>query len=189
MKRIYLLSLWLLACLVLPMKGQAVSQAELLNSDRYLHVDSSVDSGRGDGKYLDLSSIKAMDAPDGHRRVEATIYVLMPAANLIQGIHLTYDYQLRQSLRHLINAHDQALKQGNKIPYISIWRAKQGNSGITGTVNDGGTYYNDGQIRQQRVYKENLNAMILPADFGDEKYKLPNLLYQKAYGIAYDDEK
>ena len=159
MKRIYLLSLLLLACLVLPMKGQAVSQAELLNSDRYLHVDSSVDSGRGDGKYLDLSSIKAIDAPDGHRRVEATIYVLMPAANLIQGIHLTYDYQLRQSLRHLINAHDQALKQGNKIPYISIWRAKQGNSGITGTVNDGGTYYNDGQIRQQRVYKENLNAI------------------------------
>ena len=188
MKRIYLLSLWLLACLVLPMKGQAVSQAELLNSDRYLHVNSSVDSGRGDGKYLDLSSIKAIDAPDGHRRVEATIYVLMPAANLIQGIHLTYDYQLRQSLRHLINAHNQALKQGNKIPYISIWRTKQGNSGITGTVNDGGTYYNDGQIRQQRVYKENLNAMILPADFGDEKYKLPNLLYQKAYGIAYDDE-
>ena len=91
MKRIYLLSLWLLACLVLPMKGQAVSQAELLNSDRYLHVDSSVDSGRGDGKYLDLSSIKAMDAPDGHRRVEASIYVLMPASNLIQGIQLQYD--------------------------------------------------------------------------------------------------
>ncbi len=120
MKRIYLLSLLLLACLVLPMKGQAVSQAELLNSDRYLHVDSSVDSGRGDGKYLDLSSIKAIDAPDGHRRVEATIYVLMPAANLIQGIHLTYDYQLRQSLRHLINAHNQALKHGIKTPYISI---------------------------------------------------------------------
>lgn len=188
MKRIYLLSLWLLACLVLPLQGQAVSQAELLHSDRYLHVDSSVDSGRGDGKYLDLSSIKAIDAPDGHRRVEATIYVLMPAANLIQGIHLTYDYQLRQSLRHLINAHDQALKQGNKIPYISIWRVKQGNSGITGTVNDGGTYYNDGQIRQQRVYIDNLQAIILPSKFGDEKYKLPNLIYQKAYGIAYDDE-
>ena len=120
MKRIYLLSLLLLACLVLPMKGQAVSKLELLNSDRYLHVDSSVDSGRGYGKYLDLSSIKAMDASDGHRRVEATIYVLMPAANMIQGIHLTHDYQMRQSLRHLINAHDQGLKQGNKTPYISI---------------------------------------------------------------------
>ena len=58
----------------------------------------------------------------------------------------------------------------------------------TGTVNDGGTYYNNGQIRQQRIYAENLKAMILPAEFGDEKYKLPNLLYQKAYGIAYDDE-
>ena len=48
MKRIYLLSLWLLACLVLPMKGQAVSQADLLNSERFEHIDSSADSGRGD---------------------------------------------------------------------------------------------------------------------------------------------
>ena len=188
MKRIYLLSLWLLACLVLPMKGQAVAQADLLNSERFEHSDSSADSGRGDGKYLDLSSVKSVTAPNGHRRIEASIYVSMPAANMIQGLSVQYDYQMDRSLRHLINAHDQALKQGNKIPYISIWRTKQGNSGITGTVNDGGTYYNDGQIRQQRVYKENLNAMILPADFGDEKYKLPNLLYQKAYGIAYDDE-
>ena len=30
--------------------------------------------------------------------------------------------------------------------------------------------------------------MILPAEFGDEKYKLPNLMYKKVYGIAYDDE-
>ena len=58
MKRIYFLFLCLLTCLMLPLKGYAVSQAELLNSDRYLHVDSSVDSGRGDGKYLDLSSVK-----------------------------------------------------------------------------------------------------------------------------------
>ena len=183
MKRIYLLSLWLLACLVLPMKGQAVAQADLLNAERFEHIDSSADSGRGDGKYLDLSSVKSVTA-----RIEASIYVSMPAANMIQGLSVQYDYQMDRSLRHLINAHDQALKQGNKIPYISIWRTKQGNSGITGTVNDGGTYYNNGQNRQQRIYAENLKAMILPADFGDEKYKLPNLLYQKAYGIAYDDE-
>ncbi len=47
MKRIYLLSLWLLACLVLPMKGQAVSQADLLNAEQFEHIDSSADSGRG----------------------------------------------------------------------------------------------------------------------------------------------
>ena len=188
MKRIYLLSLWLLACLVLPMKGQAIAQADLLNSERFEHSDSSADSGRGDGKYLDLSSVKSVTAPNGHRRIEAVIYVSMPAANMIQGLSVQYDYQMDRSLRHLINVHDKSLKQGDKTPYISIWRAKQENSGITGTVNDGGTYYNNGQIRQQRVYKENLNAMILPADFGDEKYKLSNLMYKKAYGITYDDE-
>ena len=188
MKRMYLLSLWLLMCLIVPMQGQAVSQADLLNSERFEHIDSSADSGRGDGKYLDLSSVKSVTAPNGHRRIEASIYVSLPAANMIQGLSVQYDYQMDRSLRHLINAHDKSFKQGDKTPYISIWRAKQGNSGITGTVNDSGTFYNDGQMRQQRVYKENLNAMILPAEFGDEKYKLPNLLYQKAYGIAYDDE-
>ena len=188
MKRIYLLSLWLLACLVLPLQGQAVSQAELSNSERFEHIDSSADSGRGDGKYLDLTSIKSVTAPNGHRRIEAVIYVSMPAADMIQCLSLQYDYQIDRSLSHLINAYDKSIKQGNKMPYISIWRAKQGNSGITGTVNDGGTYNNDGQIRQQRVYIENLKAMILPAEFGDEKYKLPNLIYEKAYGIDYDDE-
>ena len=153
MKRMYLLSLWLLSCLVLPMQIQAVSQADLLNAERFEHIDSSADSGRGDGKYLDLSSVKSVTAPNGHRRIEAVIYVSMPAANM-----------------------------------ISIWRAKQGNSGITGTVNDGGTYYNNGQIRQQRIYAENLKAMILPAEFGDEKYKLPNLIYKKIFGLSYDDE-
>lgn len=188
MKRIYLLSLWLLACIVLPMKGQAVAQADLLNLERFEHIDSSADSGRGDGKYVDLSSVKSITAPNGHHRIEAVIYVSMPAANMIQGLSVQYDYQMNHSLRHLVNDHDKSLKQGDKMPYISIWRAKQENSGITGTVNDGGTYYNNGQIRQQRIYAENLKAMILPTEFGDEKYKLPNLMYKKVYGIAYDDE-
>ena len=180
MKRIYLLSLWLLSCLVLPMQIQAVSQTDLLNAERFEHIDSSADSGRGDGKYLDLSSVKSITAPNGHRRIEAVIYVSMPAANMIQGLSVQYDYQMDRSLRHLINDHDRSLKQGDKTPYISIWRAKQGSSGITGTVN--------GQIRQQRIYAENLKAMILPAEFGDEKYKLPNLIYKKIFGLSYDDE-
>ena len=170
------------------MKGQAVAQADLLNAERFEHIDSSADSGRGDGKYLDLSSVKSVTAPNGHRRIEAIIYVSMPAADLIQGLQVQYDYDMERSLRRLIDTHDKGLQQGANTPYISIWRAKQGNSGITGTVNDGGTYYNNGQIRQQRVYAENLKAMILPGEFGDEKYKLPNLMYKKAYGIAYDDE-
>ena len=188
MKRIYLLSLWLLACLVLPMTGQAVSQAELLNSEHYQHIDSTVDSGRGDGKYLDLSSIKAVDAPDGHRRVEATIYVLMPASNLIQGIHLQYDYDLERSLRRLVTIHEKGLQQGTNTPYISIWRAKQENPGIIGTVNGGVAFNNEGRTRQQRLQKEHLEAMILPPQFGMERYTIANIIYQKAFGVAYDDE-
>ncbi|MDU5244904.1 hypothetical protein [Veillonella sp.] len=45
MKRIYLRFLWLLVCLVLPLQGQAISQSELLDTARFQHIDSSVDSG------------------------------------------------------------------------------------------------------------------------------------------------
>lgn len=188
MKHIYLLSLWLLVCLVLPIQGQAVSQAELLNPEHYQHIDSTVDSRRGDGKYLDLSSIKAVDAPDGHRRVEATIYVLMPASNLIQGIHLQYDYDLERSLRHLITIHEKGLQQGVNTPYISIWRAKQENPGIIGAVNGGIAFNNEGETRRQRLPKGHLEAMILPPQFGMERYTIANIIYQKIYGVAYDDE-
>ena len=98
MKRIYLRFLWLLVCLVLPLQCQAISQSELLDTERFQHIDSSVDSGRGDGKYLDLESIRTIVDSNGHRRIEATLYVLMPASNLIQGIQIEYDYQLNQSL-------------------------------------------------------------------------------------------
>ena len=165
MKRIYLRFLWLLVCLVLPLQCQAISQSELLDTERFQHIDSSVDSGR----------------------IEATLYVLMPASNLIQGIQIEYDYQLNQSLLHLINAHEKALKQGAHTPYISIWRAKDENSGITGMVKAAGAFTNDGSVRAS-LQQANIEAMILPATFGLERYTLPNLIYQKAYGFAYDDE-
>ena len=187
MKRIYFLFLCLLTCLMLPLKGHAVSQAELLNSNRFQHIDSSVDSGRGDGKYLNLESIRTIVDSNGHRRIEATLYVLMPASNLIQGIQIEYDYQLNQSLRHLINAHEKELKQGTRVPYISIWRAKDENSGITGMVKAAGAFTNDGNTRAS-LQQANIEAMMLPAIFGIERYTLPNLIYQKVYGLAYDDE-
>lgn len=172
---------------MLPLKGHAVSQAELMNSNRFQHIDSSVDSGRGDGKYLDLESIRTIADSNGHRRIEATLYVLMPASNFIQGIQIEYDYQLNQSLRHLINAHEKGLKQGTHVPYISIWRAKDENSGITGMVKAAGAFTNDGSARAS-LQQVNIEAMMLPAIFGIERYTLPNLIYQKVYGLAYDDE-
>ena len=172
---------------MLPLKGHAVSQAELLNSNRFQHIDSSVDSGRGDGKYLNLESIRTIADSNGHRRIEATLYVLMPASNLIQGIQIEYDYQLNQSLRHLINVHEKELKQGTHVPYISIWRAKDENSGITGMVKAAGAFTNGGNVRAS-LQQANIEAMMLPAIFGIERYTLHNLIYQKVYGLTYDDE-
>ena len=188
MKRRYLCFLWLLVCLVLPLQGQAISQTELLDTARFQHIDSTVDSGRGDGKYLDLTSVRSVEAPNGHRRIEATVYVLMPAADLIYGLQIQYDYQMDQSLNHLIDKHDTSLRNGGNDPYISIWYAKQSNSGITGTITSANAFNNDGQTHKQQIHMANINAILLPVEFGNEKYKLPNLVYQKAYGIAYDDE-
>ena len=67
------------------------------------------------------------------------------------------------------------------------WRAKDENSGITGMVKAAGAFTNDGRARAS-LQQANIEAMILPATFGLERYTLPNLIYQKAYGLAYDDE-
>lgn len=88
----------------------------------------------------------------------------------------------------MITIHDSGLQQGANTPYISIWRAKQENSGIIGTVNGGIAFNNEGETRRQRLQKEHLEAMILPPQFGMERYTIANIIYQKAYGVAYDDE-
>ena len=88
----------------------------------------------------------------------------------------------------MITIHDRGLQQGANTPYISIWRAKQENSGIIGIVNGGIAFNNEGKTRRQRLQKEHLEAMILPPQFGMERYTIANIIYQKAYGVAYDDE-
>ena len=49
-------------------------------------------------------------------------------------------------------------------------------------------FNNEGRTRRQRLQKEHLEAMILPPQFGMERYTIANIIYQKAYGVAYDDE-
>ena len=90
-------------------------------------------------------------------------------------------------MRYLINAHEKAVKQGAHTPYSSIWRAKDENSGITGMVKAAGAFTNGGSVRAS-LQQANIEAMMLPAIFGIERYTLPNLIYQKVYGLAYDDE-
>ena len=54
-------------------------------------------------------------------------------------------------------------------------------------VKAAGAFTNDGSVRAS-LQQANIEAMLLPATFGLERYTLPNLIYQKAYGLAYDDE-
>lgn len=54
-------------------------------------------------------------------------------------------------------------------------------------VKAAGAFTNDGSTRAS-LQQANIEAMMLPAIFGIERYTLPNLIYQKVYGLAYDDE-
>ncbi len=115
---------------------------------------------------MDLSFVKPVTAPNGHRRIEAVIYVSMPAANMIQGLSVQYDYQMDRSLRHLINAHDKALKQiRRRISLFGVQNKGTQESlellmmAVPITIMD--KFANN-------VYMQKSKAMILPADFGDE---------------------
>ena len=54
-------------------------------------------------------------------------------------------------------------------------------------VKAAGAFTNDGSVRAS-LQQANIESMRLPAIFGIEQYTLPNLIYQKVYGLAYDDE-
>ena len=180
--------LWigLFACVIgyLPLTVDAVSQTELQNSYRFERVISRADTGGGDGKYIDLQSVSTMPASEGQQKVRGDVYILMPASNMILRLQLVYNYDSSRSMAHMVETRASAGRS-----YIDIWRAKQENPGITGQLVGANAYTNAGESRTAPLYKQNLEAMILPPHFDGERYAIANRLYKQAYGYDYDDER
>lgn len=185
MKRMYLLLLWLLPFIMLPIYSQAISQSELRDSSRYVQFKSVADYKV---YYVDMESITPITAPEGHRRITATVYALVDGEDYIAAVQMEYDYQLDRSLRQLLSKHDVLKSQGQDSPYISVWRDKRDNIGITCRIINVKGYT---LSRESVVEPHELDAVyedIVNLSFKGSRYKILNTIYKQAYGINFDDE-
>lgn len=62
---------------------KAVSNVELQDTSRFEHIISKGDTGGGDGKYIELSTVKDVSTSGSTKSIEAKIYVVLPSSNLI----------------------------------------------------------------------------------------------------------
>ena len=85
MKRMYLLVLWLLPFLMLPIYSQAISLPDLSDSSRYVQFKSVADYKV---YYVDMESITPITAPEGHRRITATVYALVDGEDYIAAVQM-----------------------------------------------------------------------------------------------------
>lgn len=185
MKRMYLLVLWLLPFLMLPIYSQAISLPDLSDSSRYVQFESVADYK---AYYVDLESITPTTAPEGHRRINATVYVMLNRAEYLSVIQMEYDYQLDRSLRQLLSKHDVLKSQGQDSPYISVWRDKQDNIGITCRILGVKGYTLSGNNIAELYKIDNVYKDISKLSFKGNRYKMLNAIYKQAYGIYFDDE-
>ena len=185
MKRMYLLLLWLLPFIMLPIYSQAISQFELRGSSRYVQFESVADYKV---YYVDMESITPITAPEGHRRITATVYALVDGEDYIVAVQMEYDYQLDRSLRQLLSKHDVLKSQGQDSPYISVWRDKQDNIGITCRILGVKEYTLSGNSMAELYKIDNVYKDISELSFKGNRYKMLNAIYKQAYGIYFDDE-
>ena len=185
MKRMYLLALWLLPFLMLPIYSQAISLPDLSDSSRYVQFESVADYK---AYYVDLESITPTTAPEGHRRINATVYVMLNRAEYLSVIQMEYDYLLNHSLRQLLSKHDVLKSQGQDSPYISVWRDKQDNIGITCRILGVKGYTLSGNSMAELYKIDNVYKDISELSFKGNRYKMLNAIYKQAYGIYFDDE-
>ena len=113
---------------------KAVSNAELQDTSRFEHIVSKGDTGGGDGKYIELSTLKDVSTSGSTKSVEAKIYVVLPSSDLVREYTIHYDYNLNYSFAHLVAKVPEFKQQFPDFYLGEIWNIKMDNSGIVGTV-------------------------------------------------------
>ena len=172
---------------------KAVSNAELQDTSRFEHIISKGDTGGGDGKYIELSTLKDVSTSGSTKSIEAKIYVVLPSSDLIREYTIHYDYNLNYSFAHLV------AKVVAKVPEFKqqfpdfhlgeIWNIKMDDSGIVGTVKAQQDYTLNGESKPTKPgYKGYEHVTFLtPTDFDFESYHVANRVFKKVFGIFYDD--
>ena len=168
---------------------KAVSNAELQDTSRFEHIVSKGDTGGGDGKYIELSTIRD-NSTDAHtKNIEAKIYVVLPSSDLIREYKVRYDYDLNLSFANMVA---KAPKLKTRLPDFSLhelWNIKMMESGIVGMVLNQQDYTLNGESKPtQPPLKGYENVTFLtPTDFDFESYHVANRVFKMVYGTFYDD--
>ncbi|MBS5336876.1 MAG: hypothetical protein KHY11_05205 [Veillonella sp.] len=168
---------------------KAVSNAELQDISRFEHIVSKGDTGGGDGKYIELSTIRDVSTSTSTKSVEAKIYVVLPSSDLVREYTIHYDYILNYSFAHLVAKVPEFKQQFPDFHLGEIWNIKMDNSGIVGTVKAQQDYTLNGESKPtQPGYKGYEHVTFLtPTDFDFESYHVANRVFKKVFGVFYDD--
>lgn len=189
MKRFLFLMALLCAWCISVNSVKAVSNAELQDTSRFEHIVSKGDTGGGDGKYIELSTLKDVSISGSTKSVEAKIYVVLPSSDLVREYTIHYDYNLNYSFAHLVTKVPEFKQQFPDFHLGEIWNIKMDNSGIVGTVKAQQDYRLNGESKlTQPGYKGYEHVTFLtPTDFDFESYHVANRVFKKVFGIFYDD--
>ena len=180
MKVLYMAMAVALSCVV---PAHSMSMQELQNTSRFEMIHGFGESGNGDGTFIDKDSIKASNGLNGTKQIALTQYVLMPAGDIIQEKQVLYTFNTKQSFANLIkklDAHQLA-------SYKDLWLSKQKNAGVSSSITDFKEYHIDGNRYDTQREARDRRMATVPVDFGFAGYLLANCLYERAYGVQFDD--
>ena len=189
MKRFLILMAILCVLCVSVNSVKAVSNAELQDTTRFEHIISKGDTGGGDGKYIELSTLKDVSTSTSTKSIEAKIYVVLPSSDLIREYTIWYDYNLTYSFANLVARMPEFKQRFPEFSLNDIWNLKLDDSGIVGTVKAQQDYTLNGESKPtQPGYKGYEHVTFLtPTDFDFESYHVANRVFKKVFGIFYDD--
>lgn len=180
MKVLYIAMVLGLSCVV-PVHSMSIQ--ELHNTSRYEMLHGFGESGNGDGTYIDKDSITSSNGPNGTKQIAVTQYVLMPAGDTIQEKQVLYTFDIKRSFANLIKRLDtHQLKL-----YKDLWLSKQKHPGVTSSVVDFKEYHIDGNRYDTQSEARDRRMATGPVDFGFAGYLLANRLYERMYGVQFDD--
>ena len=180
MKVLYIAMALALSCVV---PAHSMSMQELQNTSRFEMLHGFGESGNGDGTYIDKDSIKSSNGQNGTKQIAVTQYVLMPAGDTIQEKQVLYIFDTKQSFANLIKKLDTH-QLGS---YKDLWLSKQKHSGIASSIVDFKQYHVDGNRYDTQSEARVRQMAWVPVDFGFGGYLLANRLYERVYGVHFDD--
>lgn len=168
---------------------KAVSNSELQDTSRFARILSKGDTGGGDGKYIELSTIRDNSTNAHTKNIEAKIYVVLPSSDLIREYMVRYDYDLDLSFANMVAKAPQLKTRMPDFSLNEIWNIKMMESGIVGTVLNQQDYTLNGESKPtQPALKGYENVTFLtPTDFDFESYHVANRIFKMVYGTFYDD--